>query len=135
MEMDVTDVSAERTAAEAGADTGAFNRRKVYVTGATLGVRVPFVEVALAPTPGPGPVPNAPVLLYDTSGPGSIHGGSVPAAAARGSRARGRRRARGAGPPADATTAAPRCAVPSGHRGVPAGARPSAPGGAAGRRR
>ncbi|HXQ89916.1 MAG TPA: phosphomethylpyrimidine synthase ThiC, partial [Acidimicrobiales bacterium] len=69
--MDVTDVSEERTAAEAGADTGAFNRRKVYVTGATLGVRVPFVEVALAPTPGPEPVPNAPVLLYDTSGPGS----------------------------------------------------------------
>jgi phosphomethylpyrimidine synthase len=48
-----------------------FNRRKVYVEGA-LGVRVPFTQVVLADSAGPGgAVPNAPVLLYDTSGPGS----------------------------------------------------------------
>ena len=52
------------------ADPGTFNRRKVYVEGATPGVQVPFVEVALSPTPGQA-APNAPVLLYDTSGPGS----------------------------------------------------------------
>jgi phosphomethylpyrimidine synthase len=39
------------------------NRRKVYVNG-PRGVQVPFAEVELAP-------PNAPVRLYDTSGPGS----------------------------------------------------------------
>jgi phosphomethylpyrimidine synthase len=52
------------------ADPGTFNRRKVYVEGATPEVQVPFVEVALSPTPGQA-VPNAPILLYDTSGPGS----------------------------------------------------------------
>ena len=51
-------------------DPATFNRRKVYVEGTNPGVRVPFVEVALSPTPG-REVPNAPVLLYDTSGPGS----------------------------------------------------------------
>ncbi len=52
-------------------DPATFNRRKVYVEGTTPGVRVPFVEVSLSPTPGRESVPNAPVLLYDTSGPGS----------------------------------------------------------------
>ena len=51
-------------------DPATFDRRKVYVDGTTPGVRVPFVEVSLSPTPGPE-TPNAPVLLYDTSGPGS----------------------------------------------------------------
>jgi len=36
--------------------------RKVYVDGATAGLRVPMREIALAP-------PHAPVRLYDTSGP------------------------------------------------------------------
>ena len=53
------------------ADPETFNRRKVYVEGATAGVRVPFVEVSLSPTPGRETVRNAPVHLYDTSGPGS----------------------------------------------------------------
>jgi phosphomethylpyrimidine synthase len=36
-------------------------------------VRVPFAEVVLSDSPGPaGPVPNPPVRLYDTSGPGSV---------------------------------------------------------------
>ncbi len=36
-------------------------------------VRVPFLEVALADSPGrDGAVPNEPVRLYDTSGPGSV---------------------------------------------------------------
>ncbi len=60
-------------------DEAAFNRRKVYRQGTAPGVRVPFVEVSLSPTPGPGATPNAPVLLYDTSGPGSDpRGGLTP---------------------------------------------------------
>jgi|SRR5579875_761883 len=48
------------------------NRRKVYVEGTHPGVRVPFMEVVLGESPGPaGPVPNPPVRLYDTSGPGA----------------------------------------------------------------
>jgi phosphomethylpyrimidine synthase len=75
--MGVSDVSGN------GADPGDFNRRKIYVEGTTAGVRVPFVEVALSPTPGGGSVPNAPVLLYDTSGPGSDpHIGLTPMRAA-----------------------------------------------------
>ncbi|MDQ1628236.1 MAG: phosphomethylpyrimidine synthase [Actinomycetota bacterium] len=47
-------------------------RRKVYVEGCRPDVRVPFTEVRLDDSPGTlGPVPNAPVRLYDTSGPGS----------------------------------------------------------------
>ncbi|HUP71242.1 MAG TPA: phosphomethylpyrimidine synthase ThiC [Acidimicrobiales bacterium] len=53
------------------ASTAATARRKIYVEGAG-GVRVPFTEVSLAPSPAAGgPVPNEPVRLYDTSGPGS----------------------------------------------------------------
>jgi phosphomethylpyrimidine synthase len=48
-----------------------LRRTKVYVEGPG-GLRVPFVEVPLGPSPGAdGPVPNPPVRLYDTSGPGS----------------------------------------------------------------
>jgi phosphomethylpyrimidine synthase len=48
------------------------HRRKVYVEGDRAGIRVPWVEVALSDSPGKaGPVSNAPVWLYDTSGPGS----------------------------------------------------------------
>jgi phosphomethylpyrimidine synthase len=39
-------------------------RRKTYVAGTRIDVRVPFCEVVLDP-------PNEPVRLYDTSGPGS----------------------------------------------------------------
>ncbi len=47
-------------------------RRKVYRPG-PLGTQVPFTEVALSPSPARGgtTVPNEPILLYDTSGPGS----------------------------------------------------------------
>ncbi|MHB8681939.1 MAG: phosphomethylpyrimidine synthase ThiC [Acidimicrobiales bacterium] len=45
------------------------SRRKVYVEGAP-GLRVPFAEVSLSPSPGAAE-PDAPVRLYDTSGPGS----------------------------------------------------------------
>jgi phosphomethylpyrimidine synthase len=49
-----------------------YQRQKVYVAGDRAGVRVPFVEVCLSDSPGKaGPVANAPVRLYDTSGPGS----------------------------------------------------------------
>jgi phosphomethylpyrimidine synthase len=44
---------------------------RVYVTGATPGVRVPMREVRLTPTrlPGGGEEANPPLRLYDTSGP------------------------------------------------------------------
>ncbi len=46
------------------------NRRKVYVE--VPDIRVPFREVRLGGSPGPqGSVPNEPIRLYDTSGPGS----------------------------------------------------------------
>jgi phosphomethylpyrimidine synthase len=46
-------------------------RAKVYVKG-PHGVQVPFTEVRLDPSPSvDGSVENAPVRLYDTSGPGS----------------------------------------------------------------
>ncbi|HEX2273369.1 MAG TPA: phosphomethylpyrimidine synthase ThiC, partial [Acidimicrobiales bacterium] len=51
--------------------TRAARRRKVYVEGGE-GVRVPFTEVDVDPSPSPGgEVANPPVRLYDTSGPGS----------------------------------------------------------------
>ncbi|HUR18236.1 MAG TPA: phosphomethylpyrimidine synthase ThiC [Acidimicrobiales bacterium] len=50
---------------------GTEARRKIHLDGPG-GIRVPFTEVRLAasPTSG-GPVPNEPIRLYDTSGPGS----------------------------------------------------------------
>ncbi len=48
-----------------------LRRTKIYIEGPG-GLQVPFAEVALGPSPGAeGPVPNPPVRLYDTSGPGS----------------------------------------------------------------
>jgi len=44
-------------------------RRKAHVTGASLGMKVPFTEVTLAD--GPDGTANPPVHLYDTSGPGA----------------------------------------------------------------
>jgi phosphomethylpyrimidine synthase len=46
--------------------------RKVFVSGAQPGVRVPMREIALSPTKsmkGEAPTPNEPVTVYDTSGP------------------------------------------------------------------
>ncbi len=44
--------------------------RKVYVVGSRPDIRVPFREVALAPSQAAGgDVPNEPVRLYDTGGP------------------------------------------------------------------
>ncbi len=46
--------------------------RKVYVSGANEGVRVPMREITLSPTKpmnGGAPTPNEPVTVYDTSGP------------------------------------------------------------------
>ncbi len=48
-------------------------RRKVSVPDPRTGAAVPFVEVVLSDSAGPGgSVPNEPVRLYDTSGPGSV---------------------------------------------------------------
>ncbi|MGA2521971.1 MAG: phosphomethylpyrimidine synthase ThiC [Acidimicrobiales bacterium] len=49
----------------AGDGPGQFNRRKIYVEAGRAGVRVPFTEVTLSGPPSR-------VLLYDTSGPGSV---------------------------------------------------------------
>jgi phosphomethylpyrimidine synthase len=44
--------------------------RKIYVPGSRPDLRVPMREIALAPTPTRGgEVPNAPLRVYDTSGP------------------------------------------------------------------
>ncbi|MGB7052779.1 MAG: phosphomethylpyrimidine synthase ThiC, partial [Acidimicrobiales bacterium] len=54
------------------AKKGSRNRRKVHVNGPD-GTKVPFVEVALADSPERnGSTPNAPIRLYDTSGPGAV---------------------------------------------------------------
>ena len=48
-------------------------RRRVYVTDPERpAIRVPFTEVIVGDSPGAaGPIANAPLRLYDTSGPGS----------------------------------------------------------------
>ena len=62
-------------AAQAHVDEAAVqplpNSRKVYITGSRPDLRVPFREVALQATRDfeGGKVANAPVRLYDTSGP------------------------------------------------------------------
>jgi len=46
--------------------------RKVFVEGTQSGVRVPMREISLTPTKsmnGGAPAPNAPIVVYDTSGP------------------------------------------------------------------
>jgi phosphomethylpyrimidine synthase len=60
-------------------DTTTTNRRKVYVEGPG-GIRVPFAEVVLRPVAGrPDADADPPVLLYDTSGPGSVPEVGLPA--------------------------------------------------------
>ncbi len=63
----------ERAAGAANVTRGPLSgSRKVYVAGSLPGVRVPMREVAVGPTrrgPGLPETPNAPVTLYDTSGP------------------------------------------------------------------
>jgi len=55
-------------------------RRKVHVEGDRPDIQVPFTEVALGDSPGhEGPVPNAPIRLYDTSGPDGGPEGGLPA--------------------------------------------------------
>ncbi|WP_321348454.1 phosphomethylpyrimidine synthase ThiC [Halopseudomonas oceani] len=60
--------------ATSGADSAATqpfpNSRKIYVTGSRPDIRVPMREISLADTPTDfGGESNAPVLVYDTSGP------------------------------------------------------------------
>ncbi|PKM31910.1 MAG: phosphomethylpyrimidine synthase ThiC [Gammaproteobacteria bacterium HGW-Gammaproteobacteria-11] len=66
--------SSDTAIATSGADsasTKAFpNSRKIYVTGSRSDIRVPMREIRLADTQtDKGIEPNAPVLVYDTSGP------------------------------------------------------------------
>ncbi|HMK99856.1 MAG TPA: phosphomethylpyrimidine synthase ThiC [Acidimicrobiales bacterium] len=61
------------------ATTTTTNRRKIYVDG-PAGIRVPFAEVTLRPVSGrPESDADPPVLLYDTSGPGSVAEAGLPA--------------------------------------------------------
>ncbi len=60
--------------ASSGADSAATQpfpgSRKIYVTGSRPDIRVPMREISLADTPTDmGGEQNAPVLVYDTSGP------------------------------------------------------------------
>jgi phosphomethylpyrimidine synthase len=49
--------------------------RKVHVTGSRPDIRVPMREITLAPTPSrSGDLPNAPLRIYDTSGPSTDAG-------------------------------------------------------------
>ena len=74
----MTDSTAPSDPAATAADP-VHNRSKVYVDG-PQGVRVPFVEVALSDSPARnGATSNAPVRLYDTSGPGSVPTAGLPA--------------------------------------------------------
>ncbi|MDQ1538711.1 MAG: phosphomethylpyrimidine synthase, partial [Actinomycetota bacterium] len=60
--------------------TDAPARSKVYVEGPRADIQVPFMEVRLDDSPGPnGGLPNAPMRLYDTSGPGSVPEVGLPA--------------------------------------------------------
>ena len=91
-----------------------LRRTKVYVEGPG-GLRVPFVEVPLGPSPGAeGPVPNPPVRLYDTSGPGSTPTDGLPPASRAVDQRPGRRRDVRGATVAVGTTAGP----PSGGRKV-----------------
>ena len=55
-------------------------RTKVYAHGERSDIRVPFTQVRLDDSPGPsGPQPNAPLRLYDTSGPGAVPEQGLPA--------------------------------------------------------
>ncbi len=46
------------------------NSRKIYIEGSRPDIRVPMREISLSPTPDShGGTPNAPILVYDTSGP------------------------------------------------------------------
>jgi phosphomethylpyrimidine synthase len=65
-------------------------RTKVYAQGERSDIQVPFTEVSLADSPGPnGAEPNAPMRLYDTSGPGSVPEQGLPALRAAWVQARG----------------------------------------------
>ncbi|MGH9074821.1 MAG: phosphomethylpyrimidine synthase ThiC, partial [Acidimicrobiales bacterium] len=77
--MAVTEDTGSEAASGPGDRKAGPARAKVYVEG-SLGTRVPATEVRLSPSSGrAGPVPNASVLLYDTSGPGSDPAAGLPA--------------------------------------------------------
>jgi phosphomethylpyrimidine synthase len=46
------------------------NSKKIYIQGSTPDIQVPFREISISDTPSEfGAEKNAPVLVYDTSGP------------------------------------------------------------------
>ena len=56
------------------------NRTKVYAHGERADIHVQFTQVRLDDSPGPTcPQPNAPMRLYDTSGPGTVPEQGLPA--------------------------------------------------------
>src|SRR6202049_4162729 len=75
----MTDVI-DREIAATAADTNLPASRKVYVSGSRPDLKVPFREVAQSPTrASTGEIDNAPLRLYDTSGPHTDPGVAVAA--------------------------------------------------------
>jgi len=65
----MTTITTERPA-DQGADGSIPSSRKVYADGSRPDLRVPFREISLSPTPSRlGSEANAPLRVYDTSGP------------------------------------------------------------------
>jgi phosphomethylpyrimidine synthase len=70
MEADMTEVIDRESVATIPLTAKTGSARRVYVQGSRPDLRVPFREVAQAPTRGvTGDTPNLPLRLYDTSGP------------------------------------------------------------------
>ena len=66
----MTEVIDREVTATASAALATGNARRVYMDGSRPDLRVPFREVAQAPTRGvAGDTANPPLRLYDTSGP------------------------------------------------------------------
>lgn len=70
MTKPLSDTALTTSAADAAANQPLPNSRKIYVTGSRPDIRVPMREISLADTQtDQGVEKNAPVLVYDTSGP------------------------------------------------------------------
>src|SRR5580700_8878316 len=70
MEADMTEVIDRESVVTIPVTAKTGSARRVYVEGSRPDLQVPFREIAQAPTRGvTGDTPNAPLRLYDTSGP------------------------------------------------------------------
>ena len=70
MNSRLPDTAISNSGAQSAATQPLPNSRKIYITGSRADIRVPMREISLADTPTDfGGEQNAPVLVYDTSGP------------------------------------------------------------------